>query len=200
MKRLIKILIMLLVINLCFCKFVFAGTGEYKESSLLYLPINTNSWPQWEIFYGRDTKFYEPNLSHPGIRNTNNIIGWFTNSATFQSRCDLTLRYWKSTDSFDIKMWEYGWYIVKNYSAQVYQCTIRYNGEDFEFNAYGLDDEIIFDNQGDELLKYLMNTGSTFKLYLEKNIYGLVSSYVFEINGMGFKPLYDTLNNGIIPN
>ncbi len=168
-----------------------------------YGVIRTATSPSWEIFYGLDSRFLEPNPNNPGIKNKNNIKGTFSNSAAKFENCYATLRYWKSSGTldeyFDMLIYEYDYMFpvtnnsISDYSK--YYCTIRFNNTDYNFTAKLIKNELVFDINGQNYLKFFMNSGVAFKIYIEEYVsYIQPSTYLFEINSMGFQPLYSQLN------
>lgn len=149
----------------------------------------------YEIFYQSDERFRETIYNSPGIRNKTYYRGIMTNSVTDGSSCTGLLRYWRNDNYFDLMIYEYDLYLVKSYYTQdVYSCTLKVGNNEFNFQAYGGELSLEFDKSGQEYIKYCMCNNLPFKLYIEKYIYRLRTSYLFEIDPSGFRELYDQLN------
>ena len=157
--------------------------------------------PSWEMYFEVDPKYQNANPNMPCIRNRKTIKGSFSNSATKLDNCYAFLRYWKNgkslNDYFDMQIYEYDYlHGVKNasHNNNEYLCAVRFNNADYNFTAYLLDNELIFDTEGQNYMKYFMLSGMTFTLLIvERASYITPSTYVFEINSLGFQPLFNQL-------
>ena len=171
-------------------------------TSVASYAVATN--PSWEIYFEVDPKYQNSNPSIPCIRNRKNIKGSFSNSATKLDNCYAFLRYWKNgerlNDYFDMQLYEYDYlHAVKGYENGFteYLCTINYNNTNHNFTAYLSDNNLIFDAEGQNYMKFFMLSGATFKLLIvERSSYITPSSYIFEIDSQGFQPLYNKLTLG----
>ncbi|MBO6134923.1 MAG: hypothetical protein J6O09_04035 [Lachnospiraceae bacterium] len=194
------------ILGVAICFMVCFGGASFSASIKMINPVKQHNTvklatsPRWEIFYGLDARFLEEDISNPAIKNKKEIKGTFSNSAIQYANSYALLRYWKNLDYFDMLIYEYDYmFPVKNYSVNDYgryECTIRFNNTDYNFTAKLIDNELIFDIDGQNYIKFFMNSGVTFKIYIEESVsYIQPSSYLFEINSMGFQPLYSQLNS-----
>ena len=157
------------ILVLCF-ESIQASSINGLNHNAQHSVTRTATSPSWEIFYGLDARFLEPNPNNPGIKNKNNIKGTFSNSATKFENCYATLRYWKATnvlnEYFDILLYEYDFMLpVKSYSIDrynTYNCSIRFNNQDYYFLAKLIDNELVFDGTGQDYLKFFMNMLNTY--------------------------------------
>ena len=180
----------LIIASILACAMMMSTVTSYAATS-----------PSWEIYYEVDPKYQNANPITPSIRNSKDIKGTFSNSATKLSNCYAFLRYWKNgarlNDYFDMQIYEYDYlHEVKNssHNNNEYLCAVRFNNVDYNFTAYLLDNELIFDTDGQNYMKYFMLSGATFKLLIvERASYITPSTYLFEINSQGFQHLFNQI-------
>ena len=164
-----------------------------KKYILLLLILSTiifsGDLGMWKTSYYTDS--YGDKTEDYLVMNKENIYGGFSNSATTNSKLKVKFLI-DSRKEIDIKLYEYGSYLVKDGSIRI---GIKRNGEEL-YRAYALTNPLVASNhtdrfslnrRGSKKLFDILELGGDIKFYIVETGNYASASYWFEINADGFK-------------
>lgn len=162
--------------------------AEEKEKNRL---ANLNNLGIWEINHYTN-EFGEP-TKEPYITNPNYIEGAFSNSATQNSKLNVTFLITNSSD-ISIQLYEYaGNNPVKGYSSQSYTVIIKGNdGKRFHLDAHNSSDRLRLPDYASKTLHTVLKKGGRVQFLIEED--GTPTEYHFTIDNCdGYDNAYKKL-------